>query len=119
MPAREAGLVGLGRHGRAWLLPDPDGEAGGALHEQELQGVRAAVAGARVRRGPPARPEEGVGAQVPQVRDAPRRAAGALHGRQLRVRAARPHQVLSLGFGWLGGACDRVRACWAGANTAN
>ena len=75
MPAaREPpGAVGVGRHELARLLPDPDGGAGGGLHQQGLQGVRAAVAVARVREPCP---EEGAAAQVPEVRDAPRRAAG-------------------------------------------
>jgi hypothetical protein len=63
-------------HGR--LLPDPDREAGDALHEQGLQGVRAAVAGARVRRARRARAEEGCADQVPQVRAALRRAASVV-----------------------------------------
>lgn len=95
MQAREVGAVGVGRHGRARLLPDPDGAAVGALHQQGLQGVRAGVAGARVRRGRQAPQEQGVAAQVPQVRDAAGRAAGALLGRRLRLRAQEARQVLT------------------------
>lgn len=95
VPARPPGAVGVEHHERARLLPDPDGDAGGPLHAQQLQGVRAAVAGARVPRGrQPRRPEEGVAAQVPQVRHARRRPAGALLRRPLHVRAAGPIQVL-------------------------
>jgi len=94
VPARPPGAVGVEHHERAGLLPDPDGDAGGALHEQQLQGVRAAVAGARVPRGRQPPPEEGVAAQVPQVRHAHRRPAGALLRRPLHVRAAGPIQVL-------------------------
>lgn len=93
VPAWPPGAVRVERHERARLLPGPDGGAGGALHEQELQGVRAAVAGARLPRGRQPRPQQGVSAQVPQVRHAHRRAAGALLGRQLHVRAAGPLQV--------------------------
>jgi len=55
VPARSPGAVGVEHHERARLLPDPDGGAGGALHEQRLQGVRAAVAvspGARKKGSP-------------------------------------------------------------------
>lgn len=96
MQAGEVGAVGVGRDGRARLLPDPDGDAGGGVHEQGLQGVRAAVAVAcGVRRGAPAWAEDGFAAQVPQVRGAPRRAARALLRRQLRLRPARPQEMLT------------------------
>uniref|UniRef100_A0A8R7R8V1 Uncharacterized protein n=1 Tax=Triticum urartu TaxID=4572 RepID=A0A8R7R8V1_TRIUA len=94
VPVREAGHVGVGHHRRAGLLHDPGGGAGGAVREQGLRGVRAALAApGRVRRRRPAPPEPGLAAQVPGVRDAPRRPAGALHRRQLRVRPARPRQL--------------------------
>lgn len=96
VPERQAGAVGVELHGRARLLPDPDGEAVGALHQQPLQGVRAAFAGARVPRGRQAGVEGGRPAPVPQARDARRRAAGPLLRRHLHVRAAQATQVLRL-----------------------
>jgi hypothetical protein len=97
VPARQVGAVRLEHHGRARLLPDPDGGSGGALHQQAVQGIRATLAGAWVPRGRPAvLLEGGVGAPVPQDRDARRRVAGALLGRRLHVRAAQTQQVLGL-----------------------
>ena len=96
VPARgRAGAVRVERHGRRRPLPDPGGLGVGALQEQGLQGVRAAVAGQRVRRRRQARRQEGGAAQVPQVLAAPRRAAGALLRRQLHVRAGGARQVLA------------------------
>ncbi|XP_037417902.1 uncharacterized protein LOC119281500 [Triticum dicoccoides] len=48
----------------------------------------------RVRRARQAPREQGVAAQVPQVRDAARRDAGALHGRRLHLRAQEARKML-------------------------
>lgn len=94
MPARRLAAVVVEHHGRGRLLPDPDGQAGDALLEQGLQGLRAALPGTRVLRTRHASQEEGLADQVPQVRAALRRAAGALLGWQLHLRAGGPRQVL-------------------------
>lgn len=92
LPARApAGGVDQGGGRERRLLPDRD-VAADVVHEPGVQGVRAPVAVARVRRPRPR--QEGPAAQVRGVRQARQWPPGPLLRRQLRLLPQIPQQVL-------------------------
>ena len=95
MQARAAGGDGAGAVGPRRLLPDPDVAAGVVVHEPAVPGVRADLAGARVRGARlPVRPQQGAPAQVPGVRQPRQRPAGDVLRRQPPLPPKVPGQVL-------------------------
>lgn len=98
VPAVQAGAAGgdgAGAVGPGGLLPDPDVAAGVGVHEPAVPGVRAAVAGARVRGGGlPVPRQQGAAAQVPGVRQARQRPAGDVLRRKPPLPPQVPRQVL-------------------------